>query len=42
VPTAAPGPAIERGTPPAGGVGAVALLFHGGKDTSHAPTKPTS
>lgn len=37
---AAPGPAIETGTPPDGPVTAVALLMHGGKDKSHAPTTP--
>ena len=35
-----PIPALETGTPPAAPVDAVALLLHGGRDKSHAPTTP--
>jgi pimeloyl-ACP methyl ester carboxylesterase len=37
---AEPIPALETGTPPASPVDAVALLLHGGRDQSHAPTTP--
>jgi pimeloyl-ACP methyl ester carboxylesterase len=33
-------PVLEPGTPPASPVDAVALLMHGGRDKSHAPTTP--
>ena len=33
-------PVLETGTPPASPVDAVALLMHGGRDKSHAPTTP--
>ena len=35
---AEPIPTLETGTPPASPVEAVALLLHGGRDKSHAPT----
>ena len=37
---AEPIPTLETGTPPASPVEAVALMLHGGRDRSHAPTTP--